>query len=1073
MSSTESADYAQKSIATLNAARVGKILAALAIVVMMVSSSFLVLATAETEPAIWPSEEAYAPGETVVIFGEGWREFVPVKIEMSHPDFIETHSYVVIPDLYGNFRCANYTAEGVAQWSVSVKVTAVQVFGDEVKEASTEFYDPAVTFQGYTLKPHLGWTQGDIKGYNEGDSVPYKVVLEKASFGPTVTVTLGFDYHDLNGDTYGIDYLSEYWSDPPTAPFNTYPSSSTPFWVDPSQGTITEQGRLADYYDEGGNQIIQVWYFKLAFAPGATTATVRFGAHMALTSIPAGYYGASYYPGSSLHVRIVALDPPSNQGNRDVPIALGQVMTPPEVNVEKSVDPSIVVKGDVVTYVVHWNNTGQATAHITLDDWLPPEATLIPGSFLVWTSENPTPMPPSPGPTVDGRHITWIIGPWRGTGLDSALPVLEGYLSFKAVVNTNIPGCYWNWVYLNYTDDHGGRYPMVYAGAKFCVLPEPQIDVEKSGELYAHVGDTVTYYYDVTNTGPVALVDVDIVDDVVGIIASDISLAVGETKSFSVPYTIKASDPDHLINTVTATGKDAYGRIVSDSDEWEIDILHPEIVVRKTSDWTCAKIGETVWYTITVANPSTDTDLYDVVVSDPLLGTWSYSTLLAGEWKMVTASLIVSASHDDPLINTVTAKGKDLLGLVVMDDSSWKVDIYHPMISIVKWADLKCAAVGETVTYYIDVKNPSDDTDMYAVVNDPMISASPLFKGWIAPGDVVHLGPYPIIVPPGIEWLENTAHVDAWDKQEHYVSAEASWKVEIVYPEVAITKVGDKGCAAEGETVTYTITVTNTGDITLASGTVTDLDTGYIATFSNLDPGESISWTTSWDMPEGEEFINHVIVNALDLQGHKVSAKAAWYVDIVHPGVKIDKTADKRCAAEKEEVTYTITVTNTGDITLKYGEVYDDVVSFFDVFYNLGPGDSKSWEVTIEMPVQEEDFVNWAKVVAWDLQGHEVSDADSWTVDIVHPEVSIVKSADKSCAHEGEEISYTLVIENLGDTWLNGTIYDTLKEKPVPFQNLMPGHKLYVDYTITVPAGCEEIINEAWVEAYDHQQHLV
>jgi hypothetical protein len=50
-------------------------------------------------------------------------------------------------------------------------------------EAMASFLDPAVTLQGYTLKPQMKWTTGDIKGYNEGDCVPYKLKLDKKFFG--------------------------------------------------------------------------------------------------------------------------------------------------------------------------------------------------------------------------------------------------------------------------------------------------------------------------------------------------------------------------------------------------------------------------------------------------------------------------------------------------------------------------------------------------------------------------------------------------------------------------------------------------------------------------------------------------------------------------------------------------------------------------------------------------------------------------------------------------------------------------------------------------------------------------
>jgi hypothetical protein len=154
--------------------------------------------------------------------------------------------------LYGRFVCTNYTAEGVDNWETPVQVKATQMQKGVAVEAMASFLDPAVTLQGYTLKPQMKWTTGDIKGYNEGDCVPYKLKLDKKFFGNTVTVTMGFDYANEIFDIYGIDYLCAYNQEPPTGPFDNIPASSTPFSVDAGQGSHPVPALLrAERLDEG------------------------------------------------------------------------------------------------------------------------------------------------------------------------------------------------------------------------------------------------------------------------------------------------------------------------------------------------------------------------------------------------------------------------------------------------------------------------------------------------------------------------------------------------------------------------------------------------------------------------------------------------------------------------------------------------------------------------------------------------------------------------------------------------------------------------------------------------------
>jgi uncharacterized repeat protein (TIGR01451 family) len=423
------------------------------IVFIMVSTAFAAfLASAEDTPGIWTSKDEYSPGELVEIYGGGFVKWVPVTITISHPD-LATQTFTATPDMYGRFICNNYTAEIVNSYNVSVTVTATQVLASGNRVATTHFWDPAAYIEGWTLMPHQRFTTGDVKGYNEGDSVPMIVVLNKKQIhANSVTMSIGFDmnrtwppYTEVNG----IDFLTQYWTNPPVAPFNTLGNSSSPFFVDPLKGTLSNVHRDPNIFDAGSHITEQVWTFTFTFASGASCASVRFGAHLAISNIPEGYYGASFFPGESLHVRIVAMDPDVNNGNRDVPISLGQLLGPPEMNLEKECNPEIVTEGDIITFTIHFNNTGQGDAScVNLWDNLPGPGivSILPDSFLYWDTTDPTPMQPIPGPILTSDGWSWFIGPFSGTGSPSdPSPVNEAYLTFQGVIITDQEGTYTNW----------------------------------------------------------------------------------------------------------------------------------------------------------------------------------------------------------------------------------------------------------------------------------------------------------------------------------------------------------------------------------------------------------------------------------------------------------------------------------------------------------------------------------------------------------------------------------------------------------------------------------------------------
>ncbi|MEM4265441.1 MAG: hypothetical protein QW505_06665, partial [Thermoplasmata archaeon] len=493
--------------------------AIVACLVMVTTAFFTMVANADIGTAIWTSQDEYCPGDPVLIYGAGFLAFKPVTLTLTHPDFV--WSDTVIPAWNGEFQYDKYISQWVSEPDVPVNVTAYQ---DESHQAWTQFWDPGVTVLSWCLWPQQRWMKGDIKGYNEGDSVPSMVEVGKPSGTDTVTVSIGLDFIDKTKgyDIYGFDYLTIYHDEPPESPFNIFPNSTTPFWVSPSEGTILSQSRMPNGYDSGGKQVIQIWNFTFQFAPGVETAHIRFGAHLALTNFAQQYWGASYYPGSNLHIRIVSISPPDNQGNRDVPFPVNAILTPPEMHLNKTGNKKCVIEGDIITFTITFDNTGQADAWcVQLDDWMPWVIDYVPGSAYFWTNESPIkfPLEGNPNFIIDGQHISWFVGTFRGCGDDFKLRPLIYYFEFKAQVNTSEEGCYTNSARLTYTDNHGGYFDPLWSNFTFCIKGRPAIDIEKTGALYAHVGDTVTYVYTVTNTGPLDLKNVDIIDNITGTIA--------------------------------------------------------------------------------------------------------------------------------------------------------------------------------------------------------------------------------------------------------------------------------------------------------------------------------------------------------------------------------------------------------------------------------------------------------------------------------------------------------------------------------------------------------------------------
>jgi uncharacterized repeat protein (TIGR01451 family) len=223
------------------------------------------------------------------------------------------------------------------------------------------------------------------------------------------------------------------------------------------------------------------------------------------------------------------------------------------------------------------------------------------------------------------------------------------------------------------------------------------IDVVKSGPALVHHGDSITYHFAVTNPGSSPLHDVTVTDDRCAPVSTtpvksggdtDNLLEVGETWVFectmTAPATHAAGEEDPIHNIATANGDDEWDRTVTDTDDHDVDIIHPAIHIVKSGDRTEGGVGDKITYLFDVTNPG-DTGL-TVSFGDPRCDANTITgpvkaignqddSLEPGELWHYECTHVVTANDPDPLTNTATATGVDILGGTVSDDDSFVVDI--------------------------------------------------------------------------------------------------------------------------------------------------------------------------------------------------------------------------------------------------------------------------------------------------------------------------------------------------------------------------------------------------------------
>jgi uncharacterized repeat protein (TIGR01451 family) len=118
---------------------------------------------------------------------------------------------------------------------------------------------------------------------------------------------------------------------------------------------------------------------------------------------------------------------------------------------------------------------------------------------------------------------------------------------------------------------------------------------------------------------------------------------------------------------------------------------------------------------------------------------------------------------------------------------------------------------------------------------------------------------YPVPTPSGD--ITNTVTVKYKDALNTEKTDTASWTVDILHPHIDVSKSGP-AYAHEGDTMTYTYTVTNTGDCPLSGVSMTDTLLGSLTGHlpdTTLNVGEVDTFTVNYVVPAHSTLISNTV----------------------------------------------------------------------------------------------------------------------------------------------------------------------------------------------------------------------
>jgi uncharacterized repeat protein (TIGR01451 family) len=251
-------------------------------------------------------------------------------------------------------------------------------------------------------------------------------------------------------------------------------------------------------------------------------------------------------------------------------------------------------------------------------------------------------------------------------------------------------------------------------------------------------------------------------------------------------------------------------------------------------------------------------------------------------------------------------------------------------IALAKSVDHPTVRSGATVVYTYSVTNPKPVPLSDVAVTDDKCSPLVFVSG--DDGDKVLQSTETWIYTCSMAITEDTTNIaTATGKTPlgiDVIPFHATAVVDVIGPAMTLVK-NAPAMAHNGDVVTYGFTVTNTGDTALENITVTDDKLGTIGTVASLAPGASATLNKDYtvladQIPDVVNQASACAAGATDRVGQPLCAQGQHTLDVLHPAITIDKTANPINVTVPNAVTFTYVVKNTGDTPLSGLAVTDD-----------------------------------------------------------------------------------------------------------------------------------------------------
>lgn len=591
---------------------------------------------------------------------------------------------------------------------------------------------------------------------------------------------------------------------------------------------------------------------------------------------------------------------------------------------------------------------------------------------------------------------------------------------------------------------------------------------------------------------------------------------------------------------VTATAQTSAGGSVSDDDgeTLPLQLQTASMHVTKLASRGVVVPGETVDYTITVQNdgnqPITNVDVTETVpvgllyvnsnydaaavsfTGNAAAPVWHIASLPLGALQQIRASFVANADPSaivNPVVNTVAVTGTDPSGNAVSANGTESLPVQNPgeSVSLDKISVESVLVPGSLTTYVLTLVNSGTSPLVQVAVSEQVpqgltyvsteydaarftFSALPQPTWTLVAGDTlkpteleqIRVKFYAAADPDSLQDPTiNGASVTgvAVGGGPVFDSDNASLPVQLPNAKLTLHKTALESIIVPGQTISYQLLVTNTGNQALHTVRLSDtVPAGLTYQSSNFVSSRvhftgtalAPSWTLDSLAIGGSEEVrvtfaassnpavlsnptlNTASVSGFDITNHTVTDAASESVPVQSSGaaLSVNKLSLASVVVPGAEVPYLITVTNIGDQTLSNVAVADQVPagmtyasSDWDhahVTFNasttapvwtvtsMTPGASELIRVTLrasdDPAAIAQPVTNVATATGTGASGQSVtaSDSDQLPLQAQMPALTVDKVALAGILVPGEQVSYLITATNTGDVDLTNVIVTDL-----------------------------------------------